>query len=97
MKEYKDAAERVRAMSLAMERVKKAMEALDRDLDRLGRLEATVSDLDDYQRSGLWLQDFEADEAGAIPGSINRAVLSQDGLYNLLQDWDSLKKLFPCR
>ena len=44
-----------------------------------------IEALDYYQRSGLWQQDFEADEAGKLPSGIRRSVLSEDGLYNLLE------------
>jgi hypothetical protein len=30
--------------------------------------------------------DYEADEAGEIPSTVKRGVLSEDGLYNLLED-----------
>ena len=90
-KNYPDAASRVAAMSRAMARVQKTVDALNRDLDRLEKMGADVAALDDYQRSGLWLNDFEADEAGSIPADVNRSVLSEDGLYNLLQEWKKLK------
>ena len=91
-KNYTDTAKRIEAMSRAMARVQRAVDALNRDMDRMGKLGATVKELDEYQRSGLWLKDFEADEAGSIPADVNRAVLSEDDLYNLLQAWDELKQ-----
>ena len=91
-KNYTDTAKRIEAMSRAMARVQRAVDALNRDMDRMEKLGATVKELDEYQRSGLWKQDFEADEAGEIPAGTNRAVLSEDSLYNLLQEWDELKK-----
>lgn len=39
-----------------------------------------------YMDSGDWQRDYEADEAGLIPKCLKRGVLSQDGLYNLLQE-----------
>ena len=39
-----------------------------------------------YMDSGEWRSDYEADEAGLIPKCMKRGVLSQDGLYNLLQE-----------
>ena len=33
----------------------------------------------------LWKDDFEADEQGLIPKDMKRGVLSEDGLYDLLQ------------
>ena len=39
-----------------------------------------------YQESGLWIKDYEADERGDLPADLKRGVLSQDGLYNLLDE-----------
>ncbi len=32
-----------------------------------------------------WRQDYEDDEAGKIPKDLKRGVLSQDGIYNLIE------------
>lgn len=66
----------------------------------LGNLEAAIAEyqalapelqiLRDYMDSGQWQKDFEADEAGRIPAEIKRGVLSEDGLYDLLESADSL-------
>lgn len=40
--------------------------------------------LHDYYTSGKWLEDYEADEAGLFPADLKRGVLSQDGIYDLL-------------
>ena len=39
-----------------------------------------------YMDSGKWLKDYETDEKGELPPDLKRGVLSQDGLYDLLQD-----------
>ena len=41
--------------------------------------------LSSYYES-IWKEDFEADEQGLIPKDMKRGVLSEDGLYNLLQE-----------
>ena len=41
--------------------------------------------LEEYYASGEWLKDYEADEAGLFPADLKRGVLSQDGLYDLLE------------
>ena len=41
--------------------------------------------LDAYYTSGLWREDYEADERGELPPDLKRGVLSQDGLYDLLE------------
>lgn len=33
-----------------------------------------------------WRQDYEDDEAGKIPKDLKRGVLSQDGVYNLIEE-----------
>ena len=48
------------------------------------------SDYDDLEGylDGKWKDDFEADEAGRLPENLKRGVLSEDGLWNLLNDYD---------
>ena len=72
--------------------------------DRLARIAAmeeifdracaypTVEDmrvLTAYMDSGDWQRDYTADEQGRIPRETKRGVLSQDGLYNLVTDWEA--------
>lgn len=97
-----EAAVRVDAMSRSFDLVCEAMRPFRDGPDRLdgSRLQEarkavrplrdTVDSLNEYQRSGLWLKDFEAEEAGLLPDDISRSVLSEDGLYNLLEDIDFL-------
>jgi len=46
--------------------------------------------------SGQWKNDFEADEKGLLPQELKKGVLSEDGLYNLLED-ERLHKLLRNR
>lgn len=39
-----------------------------------------------YYESGLWLSDYTLDEQGGFPAGLKRGVLSQDGLWNVLND-----------
>ena len=41
--------------------------------------------LEEYYTSGEWREDYEADEAGLFPVDLKRGVLSQDGVYDLLE------------
>ena len=47
--------------------------------------------LAEYMESGQWQADYEADEQGLISAKLRRGVLSQDGLWNLLERFDALK------
>ena len=42
-----------------------------------------------YYESGQWLQDYELDEKGLLPPSLKRGVLSQDAVYDLLEQISS--------
>ena len=44
--------------------------------------------LKDYYENGTWLRDYERDERGEFPPELKRGVLSEDGLYNALCDWE---------
>ena len=39
-----------------------------------------------YYTSGEWREDYEADERGELPPDLKRGVLSQDALYDLLEE-----------
>ena len=65
--------------------------AMEEAFDR-ARIHPTEEDmrlLTAYMDSGDWLKDYTADEQGRIPQKIVRGVLSQDGLYNLVTDWEA--------
>ena len=77
-------------MSLAYERASAAVKKLQEALDDIEAVKDDIAALDKYQRSGAWLKDYEADEQGLVKEGVNRSVLSQDGLYDLLSDYDAL-------
>ncbi|MBE5791567.1 MAG: DUF4298 domain-containing protein [Clostridiales bacterium] len=56
-----------------------------------GKTEAIqmMDDLLAYYESGLWLKDYEMDEKGLIPNSVKRGVLSEDGVYNLINEYQN--------
>jgi len=60
-------------------------------IERVKKMEECYDALREYMDSGLWLSDYEADERGELPPDLKRGVLSQDGLYNLLQDIENKK------
>ena len=43
-------------------------------------------ELRDYYTGGQWLEDYEAEERGELPEDLKRGVLSQDGLWNLMEE-----------
>ena len=53
-------------------------------------LEERIRTLEDYYVSSTWRSDFEADEAGLLPQDLVRGVLSEDGIYDLLDRYREL-------
>ena len=49
-----------------------------------------MQELSAYYGSEEWHADLAEDEAGNLPRDLKRGVLSQDGLYDLLQDADKI-------
>ncbi|MBR4627209.1 MAG: DUF4298 domain-containing protein [Ruminococcus sp.] len=54
------------------------------ELAENGSAEA-LSALSSYYGSAAWKRDFAADEAGLLPKELKRGVLSEDGIYDLLE------------
>ena len=85
---------RINRMSEAFNRLRNVSDILHEKADELEANSSDVDLLKDYLSSGQWLEDFEADEAGKIGPGVDRSVLSEDGLYDLLTDIDDLMHTF---
>ena len=59
-----------------------------------GELRRKISLLEYCYSSGEWRKDYETDEAGLLPAGLKRGVLSQDGVYDLLAEWE--EKMDSC-
>ena len=59
------------------------MEAL---FDRALETRVIPEELKTYYFGGQWLEDYEADSRGELPPDLRRGVLSQDGLWNLMEE-----------
>ena len=53
-------------------------------------LQAVIGKLEAYYESPLWKADFAADEEGKFPAGMKRGVLSEDGVYDLLEQYGEL-------
>lgn len=84
--------ERIRTMEQAYDRACELDAALAEALDAFEENADLMQELADYMDSGQWMKDFEADESGLLPEDLKRGVLSEDGLYNLLTEYEMLKE-----
>ena len=60
------------------------------DAPKSKKLKNLMKELEDYYLSYEWKKDFEADEEGLLPGDLKRGVLSEDGIYDLLEQYKEL-------
>ncbi len=80
-----DRMERVAAMERHMNEAASALAALDSALTAYEAALPAFAALETYYDAD-WRDDFAADEAGELPPDLPRGVLSEDGLWNLLEE-----------
>ena len=51
-----------------------------------------IKELSDYYGSPDLKKDYQDDEAGLLPSDLPRGVLSEDGIYNVLERFTELEK-----
>lgn len=83
--------DRIKLMEDKYDRALKAVYDLDKALENFEDVFPEIEDLMKYYESGEWQKDYEADESGKFPKELKRGVLSQDGIYDLLCDYQRLK------
>ena len=89
--------ERIKAMEERFDALAAVVAQLDKATQAYEEALPLLEELTDYYSGGQWLADYEADEAGLLPHDLKRGVLSQDSLYNLLDDLQRIKEtLCPC-
>ena len=83
---------RITEMESRYDRVLHALRVSGACPDRLDSVRGDIQALSAYYEGSLWREDFEADEAGLLPPDLKRGVLSEDGVYDLLSEYDTLRK-----
>ena len=83
--------ERITKMESLYDKSEEVIRRLDQALEDFVEIEPAIAQLEAYYTSPKWRKDFEADEAGKLPKDLKRGVLSEDGIYDLLSDYQCLK------
>ena len=92
MKENKQQIARIRQMERHLNAATAAVKRLDTALDKWEAVQEAIAALKGYYGSDLWRQDFADDEAGLLPDGLKRGVLSEDGIWDLLNDVNELNQ-----
>lgn len=78
--------ERIKEMEVRLERAAAAVMDMSAALDKYEAVQEDIKALRKYYDSRQWKQDYADDEAGRLPADLKRGVLSEDGIWNLLED-----------
>jgi hypothetical protein len=82
----KEQIERIKVMEQCYDRASGAVTRLSAALEEYAEVQQAIQVLTDYYGSDVWKQDFSDDEQGRLPQDLKRGVLSEDGIWNLLED-----------
>ena len=77
---------RIRGMEQRLEEATMAVKGLEEALNRYEAAKDAIAMLSSYLGSENWRQDLSNDEKGLLPHDLKRGVLSEDGIWNLLED-----------
>ena len=77
---------RIREMEQRLTSSLEAVRQMEEALDRYQAAQADFTILATYLNSDEWRQDLADDERGFLPPDLKRGVLSEDGIWNLLDD-----------
>ena len=83
---------RIQQMERCLDRASQAVMRLSSALDEYADAQDALRQLSDYYGSDAWKHDFTADSFGLLPQDLKRGVLSEDAVWNLLEDVRDLKK-----
>ena len=78
--------ERIKTMEQYLDRASQAVMKLSAALDDYAEAQSAIRELSAYYGSDDWKQDFADDEQGLLPNDLKRGVLSEDAVWNLLED-----------
>ena len=85
---------RIIEMENRCDRISRVLHAAGVCPEHLDSIRDDIQALSEYYEGSLWREDFEADEAGLLPPGLKRGVLSEDAVYDLLSEYDTLRKQF---
>ena len=88
----RDMIRRIEEMEARLNRAVHCLNQLDEALEQFEAVQEDIRILAAYYESPQWREDFEADEAHLLPADLPRGVLSEDGIYNVLEKYKELKR-----
>ena len=84
--------ERIQKMEERFNHASAAVKQLSEAVEEYAEAQSALNELSDYLSSKEWKKDFAADEKGMLPPDLKRGVLSEDAIFNLLEDSRNLNR-----
>ena len=72
-------------MESLLDKATTRLDTLEKMIAEYKEFQPEIKKLEEYYTSQQWKDDFAMDEAGEFPDKLKRGVLSEDGIYNLLE------------
>ena len=72
-------------MESILDKAIQKMDALEKKIEEYEEYQSEIQKLEAYYTSQQWKDDLAADEAGEFPDKLKRGVLSEDGIWNMLE------------
>jgi len=72
-------------MESILDKAIKKMDALEKNIAEYKDFQSEIEKLEAYYTSQQWKDDCAMDEEGKFPEKLKRGVLSQDGIWNMLE------------
>ena len=69
------------------------MDALEQRIADFKEYQAKIQELEAYYTSQQWKDDFALDEDGKFPKRLKKGVLSEDGIYSILERNKEIMKI----
>ena len=79
------ALKRISEMEEILDLAVSRLDELDRLMEEYEAFQPELKKLETYYTGPQWKADLAMDEAGVLPDNLKRGVLSEDGIYNVLE------------
>ena len=81
----KTAAERIETMETILDTANEKLNDLEQAIAAWSAYQKEIRKLEAYYTGADWKKDLALDEAGKLPADLKRGVLSEDGIYDMLE------------
>ena len=75
---------RVQEMEARLDKSKAVLAELTEEIQKYYDILDDIAELSNYLGSDDWKDDFDADERGELPKDLKRGVLTEDGIFDVL-------------